>query len=360
MGLGNSKTTIELNGKQYDARTGKIIGDNKSVAVIKPAVVSAKPNSAQVLDGFVRRSKTAQAQTFAKQPSFSKPAHSNVNHSKRSVAKSKALMRPAVKKPAEVKNDIQKVTYVAKQSSADAVRISRAQSTEKSHMVSKFGVSGMRSSVKKTVAHLPVVSAPAVITSTGKAVTNELEKFEHALKNASTHIQQLEKDVIKKVPFLQRIGFKNRVANVATMSCAVLLLVGFFAYQNATSISMKVASSRTGISAKMPGYIPAGYDASKKVDSMDGQISISFHSNTDAKTFTLTQQSSNWNSASLLANHIQKRNCSTCYQTWQNEGKTVYIYDNSNAAWVDGGIWYQIEGNASLTSDQLLRLANSL
>ncbi len=354
--MGNPKTTIELNGKHYDARTGRIISDKSEPAIIRPTVL--KPAN-QVVDGFTRRSKsTLTPAEITKQ----KEARANINHTKRQVAKSKTLMRPSVKKPViEIKNDIQKQKFVPKPSSTEQARVSRAQNTQKSHMVSRFGKVGIGGSVKKTVTHLPIVNAPAnAITGGAKAVNNELEKFEQALKNANSHLHQLEKDVVKKVPFLKRVGFKNKTANLATMSAAFLLLVGFFAYQNAASISVKVAAARAGISAKMPGYTPAGFGASRTANASDGRVSISFLSNTDNKSFTLTQQTSNWNSSSLLVNHVQKRNCSTCYQTWQNEGKTVYIYDNSNATWVDGGIWYQIEGNASLTSDQLLRVANSL
>lgn len=354
--MGNPKTTIELNGKHYDARTGRVMSDGSEPTVIKTS--ASKPHT-QVVDGFVRRPKTLLTPAeIAKQ----KEARANINHAKRQVAKSKTLMRPSVKKPIiEIKNDIQKQKFVPKQSSLEAARVSRAQNTQKSHMVSRFGKVGIGGSVKKTVAHLPIVNAPAnAVSGASKVVNNELEKFEQALKNANSHLHQLEKDVMKKVPFLKRVGFKNKTANVATMSAAFLLLVGFFAYQNATSISLKVAATRAGIGAKMPGYTPAGFGASKTADSSDGRVSVSFISHTDNKSFTLTQQTSNWNSSSLLVNHVQKRNCSTCYQTWQNEGKTVYIYDNSNATWVDGGIWYQVEGNANLTSDQLLRVANSL
>ncbi len=353
--MGNPKTTIELNGKQYDARTGKIISNKAVATVAKPT--PATPNSNQVVDGFLRRPKPIASPQIS--PS-GKTAVASINHTKRPVDKSKTLMRPAVKKPLIIKNDIQKQKFVANPSSAEMQRISRAQNTQKSPHISRFGRVSLSSSIKKTVANLPVVSAPITMAGASKAVTNELEKFEQALKNANSHMQQLEKDVIKKVPFLKRVGFKNKFANVSAMSLAALLLIGFFGYQNAASISMKVASQRAGISAKMPGYVPAGYGPNKSADSSDGRVSISFRSHTDNKVYTLTQQTSSWNSSALLANHVQKRSCTTCYQTWQNEGKTVYIYDNSNATWVDGGVWYQIEGNASLTSDQLLRLANSL
>ena len=60
----------------------------------------------------------------------------------------------------------------------------------------------------------------------------------------------------------------------------------------------------------------------------------------------------------LLDNYVSVSNRD--YQTKEEKGRTVYIYDDSNATWVDGGIWYQIEGDSSLSSDQLLNIVASM
>lgn len=362
--MGTSKTTIELNGKKYDARTGRIISDESSEIPQHTAPTKAQKINNQVLDGFVRRPQSStsstQSHSQAKKP-VQKAPRTTVNHVKRPVSKSKTLMRPAVKKPSQIKNDIQKQKYVTKPNHTSAVRLSRATSTEKSPMISRFGKVGLGSTVKKSTATIPLATPPKHHhASISKTANNELDKFEQAIKNASSHLHQLEKDVVKKVPFLSRVGFKNRFANIATMATAFLLLVGFFGYQNSAQISMRVASQQAGINAKMPGYVPAGYDSQRTASSGDGRVSLGFRSTTDSKGFTLVQQASNWNSTSLLANHVQRENCQTCYQTWQEDGKTIYIYNDTNATWVDGGIWYKVEGNAILTSDQLLRIAKSL
>lgn len=343
------KTTIELNGKQYDARTGKIIANSSnSTSITTPT------KTIGMIDGFIKRTNLSSLPKDT-----SKVSLASINQAKKSLAKSKTLMRSSVKKP-EIKNDIQRIRYAPRPNLTDVKRESKAISTEKSNMISRFSKLSMNSSVKKSIEHLPIVSAPNVISGTKKAVHTELEKFEQALRNANTHIKHIEKNVVKKVPLLKRAGFKNKIANLSAISAGFLLLIGFFGYQNATYVSMKVASQRSGITAKMPGYVPAGFSANKTANSGDGRVSLSFNSNSDAKGFTLTQQTSDWNSSSLLANYVQKRNCPTCYQTWPSEGRTLFIYDESNATWVDGGIWYQVEGNAVLTTDQLQRLANSL
>lgn len=357
--MGNSSsTTIELNGKRYDARTGKIVDnlqDNSSSATpMLPKTKKIEPG--QILDGFVRRASTPAPSQVVTPSVASKPAlaKTTAKHTKRQPEKSHTLMRPAVKKPHFAKNDIQKTKPRVEPQKTG--RASRAKNVEKSPHITRFG--SPVATVAKKEAALPVV-APS-FAALSKNVSNELHKLENALIDANSHLHQLEKNSVKKVPFLRRVGFKNRFANIAALTCGALLLVGFFSYQNYTAISMKIAASRAGVNAQLPGYKPAGYSTIGSVKSEPGKVSVSFKSRTNDTGFTVTQQASNWNSASLLANHVTKEHCSTCFQTWQDEGKTVYIYDNSNATWVNGGIWYKVEGNADLTSDQLLRLANSL
>jgi hypothetical protein len=121
---------------------------------------------------------------------------------------------------------------------------------------------------------------------------------------------------------------------------------------------MRVASTRAGFAAEMPGYKPAGFSFKGPIAYQAGRVSVTFKSNTDDRQFTLTQSSSNWNSDALLANYVASEKKQ--YQTYLDKGRTLYIYDNSNASWVDNGIWYQIEGDSSLTTDQLIRIASSL
>lgn len=362
--MGNSTSTIELNGKRYDTQSGKVVEDTQSNQpnTVKPVASKHKRQEpGLILDGFVRRPPARHVQsgtnTTSNAPSakFQEPKTS-VKNAKQRLEKSRTLMRPAVKKPHIVKNDIQPLKSGPRLSVERTARMSRAENTEKSPHISRFG--GIVNTITKKEAELPVV-APS-FAALSKNVSNELNKLENALIDANSHLHQLEEHAVKKVPFLNRVGFKNRFANIATLSCALLLLAGFFGYQNSAAISMKVAASRAGVDAQLPGYKPAGFGMDGGVKSEPGKVSVSFKSRTDDKHFTVSQQASSWNSASLLANHVTKEHCDTCFQTWQNDGKTVYIYDNSNATWVNGGVWYKVEGNADLTSDQLLRLANSL
>ncbi len=372
--------TIELNGRKYDARTGQIIDDSKSVtSQPEPApspnhhAKTVPKSSGQILDGFVKRKVTVKAHASAhsttesshstkpdqtaerKSPYTSRTAAQNA---KRRLEKSKTLMRPSVKKPVLPKSDVTPLKPAVKVPGHSAVREARAQMLSRSPHVSRFGEP--KPVVKKAV-ELPVVKPPVQsLPSITQAVHKEINRMEHALDDANAHLRTFEETVVKKVPFLRRVGLKNKAANLAAMSAAFLLLVGFFGFQNKTLVEMKVAAQRSGVSASLPGYKPAGYAVNGGVEAEPGKVRVSYKSTTDDRGYSLTQRASNWNSTALLANHVTKNHCNTCFQTWQNEGKTVYVYDNSNATWVSGGVWYMLEGNANLSTDQLLKIASSL
>lgn len=354
-----SPTTIELNGKRYDARTGAILsgeeiidaGSSSSVQQdalkISPQVTAPRSSGGQNLDGFIRKHNAEKPQLPKTQP----------HHAHRAPQKSKTLMRPAVSKPDIPKPDISRVRKPKLNPVINHARINRAETVSRSPHVSKFSHHSVSTIVKKE-AHLPVVEP--TLSAVRRGVTNELHKLEDALKEANSHLHELEANAIQKIPFLQRVGFKNKFANLSAMTAGVLLLVGFFAYQNYAQFSVRVASVRAGVEASIPDYKPTGFGVGREVKYQPGSVTIDFNSRTDDRHFAITQQASNWNSSSLLANYVNKDGCQDCYETWQSDGRTVFIYNDTNATWVDGGIWYKIEGNAQLTSDQLLRIASSL
>jgi hypothetical protein len=135
-------------------------------------------------------------------------------------------------------------------------------------------------------------------------------------------------------------------------------MAGYFAYNNVPNLAMKVASTRSGTPGALPDYSPSGFALGGPIKYSPGQIQISYSSNTDDRSFTITETKSEWNSDALLDNHVAAN--SRAYQTFQDNNKTIYIYDEDVASWVDNGIWYELNGNKSLNTDQILRIANSL
>ena len=138
---------------------------------------------------------------------------------------------------------------------------------------------------------------------------------------------------------------------------AVLVIAGFIGYLNAPNIEVRLASLQAGFHASLPSYQPVGYAMSRSVSSHNSQVTVSFHSD-NGTSFKLTQQASNWDSSTLYDNLIAATNAQ--HQTIQSNGRTIYLFGNSRAAWVNSGVLYQIGGNAELSNDQISQLAASM
>ena len=148
-----------------------------------------------------------------------------------------------------------------------------------------------------------------------------------------------------------------RLLTALAGALGVLLLVGYVTYLNLPGITMRIAANRAGFAATMPSQKPAGYGLNGPVAYEPGQISLSFASNTNSDKFTLTQKQSSWDSQALLDNYVAKQTDN--YLTYQEKGLTIYMYDGK-ASWVNGGVWYSLDGDAKLSSDQILKMATSM
>lgn len=162
----------------------------------------------------------------------------------------------------------------------------------------------------------------------------------------------------KKAP-ARRGLFKRqpRLTTVLSATLAVLLLGGYLTYINLPNISMRVAATRAGIAANFPTYRPDGYSFQGPISYSPGEVAINYRSNTNSNSFTVKQKTSAWDSQAVLDNYVMKD--TENYLTYQEQGLTIYSFNNK-AAWVNGGLLYTVEGNAQLSSEQLLRLATSL
>lgn len=360
-------TTIELNGKKYDAHTGKIIASATSPkSNPTTSTRTGTETSHKTIDGFTRRRReSASANTTA---------HSV--HKK--TEKSKTLMRNAVKKPIANKSQRKSepsamVSYHKPTSHAvvDEKRVKRASRVQQSALIKRFGTP--QKAIKSTPAILPVQPEPAappfpsldvhhkkvssLQASQSKRNTHK-RTFQKVIDNSTSHNQPAHPKTTRLQHMSHKLRVSTRSINITAASLAVLLLTGFIAYQNVPNLSMRVAAARAGVHGTMPGYQPAGFGLAGPIAYQPGQITLKYASRSDDRQFEVSQQSTDWNSDSLLENFIAANQAT--YQTFQDSGKTIYIYDNNNATWVDGGVWYRIEGKSALNNDQLLRMAVSM
>lgn len=287
---------------------------------------------------------------------------------------SKTLMRTSVKKPVVAQKTTKKPAATASKLARPAAkpiiapsvpapapeRFERAQQTPKSALISRFGqaVQNIRTDI------IPVKPAPkaAEIGAVAAAFTAAPEEpkdiFQAAIDAAKSHEQQKH----KKRHVHHRVAHKLRISPVSVLVLSfgfVALVAGsIYAYTNVPDVAVKVASVRSGVDASLPEYQPAGYSIASPISYNSGEITLQYKSNSDDRNFEVTQRNSSWNSETLRENFISSND--KTYQTLQQNGRTIYIYDGTNATWVDGGVWYDIKGKTSLNSDQLLRIADSL
>ncbi len=362
--MGN-QNFIVINGNKYDAVTGKLLTDNAenkhTVQTIKSAQTTIRHNTG-VVDGFVKPQ--SKKSNISRQPA---------SNAAKNPQKSQTLARKAVRKPEHITNVKQpeKPGIHKKKLGVSPRREFMAREIQKSPHIRKFGEEQARSSVVKKQLPLPVKQPPTahnhVIDTQGYPQHHSpnhqrasSKMIEAALANAESHNEQSPLSVKKsrRSKLSRRLGISSRAFALSSGVLAFVLLAGFYAVQNVPNLSMKVAASRAGFDARMPGYTPSGFSFRGPINYEPGEVAVKYHANSDDREFSVVQRNSNWNSDALLANFIEEENKQ--YQTYLDRGRTLYIYDESNATWIDDGIWYQIEGDSGMTTDQLIRIASSI
>jgi hypothetical protein len=175
------------------------------------------------------------------------------------------------------------------------------------------------------------------------------EAIAHALDKAPKHNAKAKQVKQPRKP--------SRMLSLASASLALIMLAGYFTYLNMPNLSVRVAAAQAGFNATYPGYQPDGYRI-KKVAYAEGQVGIQYAANGGPQGFTVKQEKSGWDSSALLANYVEPTSHGG-YIPHSEQGITVYVFDN-NAAWVNGGIRYTIQGDAPLSSEQILDIATSM
>lgn len=365
--MSTTKNVIDINGNRYDAVTGAFLGATPK----KPDATAVKGRPVAI-DGFSRPVHAAKVPPAAASRKPAAPAHIAAHKPQ----KGKTLMRTAVRKPdiqapsrlkALTRTDIlAKVpaTTVAPKLSHASVspkRLKKASQMIKSPVVAKYAEPSTAAVISDMSVQKPYDLPPArhERSSASQAAVPHIavqpvstkkapDIFEAAMARATSH-EQPEHPVRRR----------SRLTSIVTFSMAFLLMAGIVAYMNAPALSMRLASSRAGFAAKMPGYSPAGFSYDN-LSYGPGNVTISYESDDAGNDgrFDITQKVSGWDSQALLNNFVSSAN--KAYQTYERAGRTIYFYGNNTATWVDSGVWYTVNGNNALTKGQLLDMAGSL
>lgn len=348
--MAKNKNIIEINGKRYDAKTGATLSDHGHA--------HPKPNHSPELKPVIKK------------PSM----HDVVRHPAKPAAAhkpkpSKTLMRHAVKKPSAtppkprlkaqgpsdlaLSGSLAEVVVSKSAKRLDTKKLAQASKVPKSHLITHF--SATTSDINSpepppepieppTTNHQPAAVATKS-KNTKPQTTSEL--LEQAVLNARSHEE----------PAPKTRRHSKRRTRAAIASVTAVALFAFVGYQELPTLKFNMASAKAGFGASMPNYKPAGYSLDK-LSYSTGIVATKFTSNSDDRSYTLTQKTSAWNSEALKENFVLKT--SSDHQVVESGGQTIYLYGDGNATWVNGGVWYILQGNETLTNKQLVEIAKSI
>lgn len=325
---------VSIGGIEYDSQTGLPIQTKKTTvkSVSQPTVNAAAKRT--------RSPQAVHAKGVHSTQQRSKTLKRNLVSKTTSSAVTKPSARPIVRKNMDIRPKVK---------------------TPQSAHISKFAPDPKALSVKR-----PIVSdiAPKQHPAAQKA-QKSAQSTKQVQKNTPTAKQIKHAELGKALahakpaaPLKKTKRPQRRLLNVVSASFALLLLAGYFTYVNMPNLSVRVAAAQAGIDASYPEYRPVGYRLNGPVAYKNGEVSMNFASNTGPLAFSLSQSKSGWDSSALLEKYVNPRSDSK-YATYSDAGLTVYTY-GTNAAWVNRGILYTIDGNANLSNEQIRRIATSM
>jgi hypothetical protein len=373
--VGKNSNIISINGQRYDARSGALLPSSAPLSVRTSTSVDGMLSKKLAQQAVIEQAaaKSAPKKVISLQPVTKTPKMQDIVRQKAqpTVAHKpeagKTLMRHAVKKPtASIKRTttIQHASHMpiaqphqtvaAKQAvqTIDTGRLQRAQQVTKSQQVQRFAKQAIQAAQRAPELPAVPVASPAAVRVV-PAIQPTV--FEAALSNATSHLQEH----VPSAKQQRRSRRLRKTAMVSGASLAVVAIVGIGVVQNWSTISIRMAANRSGVSASIPGYRPAGYHVGT-IESGSGAVAVHYASNTqDGRAYTVTEKTSSWDSDSLQQGYVVGASNNT-FRTIQSDGNTLFLFGDRTVTWVNAGTWYTITSNGNLGDDQLVQLANSL
>ena len=323
-----AKNTIVINGKVYDAVTGLPAGAPDKIT---PAEATKPATQHTVVSDVAPHRQSAKAKTLHRQTQRSQTLRRDLTTHPANAQHSQVHHKPA------------------------------PGSIARSAQISRFAPHPQ-----------PLTHQPAQPTATAHAPAHKPAAAQHHAAQALSSRELKEKLISQRLAAIQdtpahhqqhkapRKGFfasAPRVSSVLAGCFAIVLIGGYLTYVNMPNLSMRVAAAHAGVDATFPDYRPDGYRFNGPIAYNNGEVSLKFTSNTNSSGYTINQQNSSWDSQAVLDNYVTKH--AKDYLTYSEQGLTIYTFDGQ-AAWVNGGVFYTIEGDAPLSSDQVLRIVGSM
>jgi hypothetical protein len=324
-----SQKTVTINGRAYDAHTGMPLDEPAEKTPEKEVSPKRSPLHHKSLHSAPQKSHTLNRRTVKK-----------------------LQVAPAVSAPAPTPKEVKQET-----------KTPAPQQAHKSPSITKFAPhpTGVKHRVMSDIA--PAHPHPNVLKAHQKLEHQKLQAAANAPKSSHAIKEEAIKNALEKAPAKNAKQVKTRrklprFASIASAAFALLLLGGYFTYLNMPNLSVRVAAAQAGINASYPEYKPDGYSLRGPIGYNEGEVTMKFAANAGPQNYTVAQTKSSWDSSAVLDNYVRDK-AGDNYITYNEHGLTIYTFDG-NAAWVNGGILYTINGDAPLSSDQIRRIAVSM
>ena len=338
-----SKNYVVINGRAYNTITGMVMDsiDVKETEIKKEQLINRRGTSvSNIHAAHIQKSSTLNRR-HVKMPQrtalASKPQKTHI----------------AVQQHSAVKKFS---TPIANSSAPEKISINRPAETHPVIRRAQQRPLSVNTKLRKERQPLAMNNNPLVAVAPQK-IEKPARKTAHQLKNEAIE-KALSNEIIsnKKARRRQKKGGALRWLNTFSVGFAVMLLGGYLTYLSMPNISIKMAAVQSGIDAKYPGYKPDGYALNGPIKFKSGEVSMKYAYADGSSGYTITQQKSGWNSSAVKEFFSEKHKNPN---TTMIDGLTIYS-GGKEAAWVNGGILYQISGDANLSSSQIEKIATSL
>lgn len=331
---------IVVNGKQYYAETGLLVEN-------QPITTEVEAPSVHIHQG-VQKSQTLNRR-FVKQPA---------RQTENQVEAIRQFKR---------KHNYEEARKRAAQMNAEAARKRATTTAQVSHF--NKGVGSSKRVITPIAQRVETPITPAQIHPLQAKINTESQIYaekhlpsakeikESAISQAIASVNTSPKNR-KKARGFKKLAFwksKNFIGLTASLTVIVACL-GYLSYLSLPDVSTRVAAMQAGIDADLPAYVPSNYQLNG-LAKFDGKaVNISYKSGKNK--YTIKQSRSSWDSVALLNNYVEK-NWSDQYTATQEKGIMVYTSGRGEAAWVNNGIVYTIDGQTGLDDEQIRKIANS-
>lgn len=336
-----TQQTVTINGTVYDSHTGKALHVGHS----RHKSTKSASQSAHVVHVQTQRSKTLNRRYVRKGETVLHAAPEQTKHTSATTTK------PAHRTKATHAISVHRAPSASTASRSEHVRRFAAHPTPAHTAPQHHDV--------KPIPHPLAESAHRQLAS--KQPTERVVKPSHIIKQEAIEhatAKMPAKHTRKPTHHKKAKSTFSRLASIGSASLAVLVLGAYLTYLNMPALSTRIAATQAGIDASYPSYQPMGYSLSGPVAYKEGTVTMKFAANAGPQNYTLTQTKSGWDSSAVLEYYVEP-NAGGNYITTTTNGLTIYTYGD-NAVWVNGGILYTINGNATLSDSQIQRIATSL